>query len=83
MVGSSALRQLWQVTGPYWWSREARLAWLAGAGLIGATVGHALLQLRLNLWVGDFFNALDAHAGARLWHDLLVFLLLEIGRAHV
>ena len=79
MVGSSALRQLWQVTGPYWWSREARLAWLAGAGLIGATVGHALLQLRLNLWLGDFFNALDAHAGARLWHDLLVFLLLALG----
>jgi putative ATP-binding cassette transporter len=76
---ASAFRQLWEAAGPYWWSRDARPAWLAGAGLVMVTLGHAFIQLHLNLWLGDFFNALDAHAGAHLWRDLGVFVLLALG----
>jgi putative ATP-binding cassette transporter len=78
-TGPFALRGFWRLAGPYWRSREGRGAWLMALGLALATLGHALLQLRLNLWLGDFFNALDAHAGARIWRDLGVFVALALG----
>lgn len=74
-----SLRDFWRVSGPYWRSEAGRGAWLMSIGLALATVGHALLQLRLNLWLGDFFNALDAHAGARVARDLGVFAALAFG----
>lgn len=74
-----SLGAFWLVAGPYWRSESGRSAWLMCIALAVATLGHALLQLRLNLWLGDFFNALDAHAGARIMKDLAVFVALALG----
>lgn len=63
----------------YWLGSRSAGAWAIAAGLFATTLGHALLQLRLNQWLGDFFNALDVHAGGRPWHDLGMFAALALG----
>lgn len=71
--------RFWRVAGPYWRDGGSRRAWAMGLGLVATILVHALLQLRLNIWLGDFFNALDARAGSRLSYQLLVFIVLALG----
>lgn len=76
---ASALVSFFAASRGYWLGSRAPTAWLLASGLLAVTLGHALLQLRLNLWLGDFFNALDVHAGGRLWHDIAIFVMLAVG----
>lgn len=80
-VGSIAgsLRAVWRLVGGYWHGENKRDAWGLSLGLALVTLGHVLLQLRLNLWLGDFFNALDLRAGATIIRDLAVFALIALG----
>lgn len=74
----AALRQFWGLAGLYW-REHRRAAWAVTAGLVLATLANALLQLRLNLWLGDFFDAIGAHAANTLWRGVFVFVLLALG----
>lgn len=74
---ANVLSDFWVLARQYWRSEVRSRAW--GLGLGAATLVHALLQLRLNLWLGDFVDALEARMGTAVWRDLAVFLLLALG----
>ncbi len=38
-----------------------------------------MLQLRLNIWLGEFFDAIDAHVAAAVWRGVFIFFALAGG----
>ena len=76
---TAALRQFWRIAGAYWQSAQRRRAWVATGALVLAMLVNALLQLRLNLWLGSFFNSIEAHAMAEIRRDIFVFVALAAG----
>jgi vitamin B12/bleomycin/antimicrobial peptide transport system ATP-binding/permease protein len=75
----AALRGFWRLAGPYWHGTGRRRAWGLTLALGAATLSNALLQLRLNVWLGDFFNAIDSHARGAVISGVLIFVLLAVG----
>lgn len=61
------LRRFLRLAMPYFASDEKWMARLLGAGIIVLTLMQLAVQIRLNLWNKDFFNALDA----RDWNAFL------------
>nr|WP_314072756.1 ABC transporter ATP-binding protein/permease [uncultured Roseococcus sp.] len=43
--------------------------------LLALTVAQVLIQIRLNLWNRDFFNALETRDGTAFRHQIMVFLI--------
>ncbi len=76
---AAALRQFWRIAGAYWRSPQRRRAWTVTGALVLATLANALLQLRLNLWLGSFFDSIEAHATAGIRRDIFIFLALAAG----
>ncbi len=74
----AALTDFWYFARLYW-RAERRRAWGFSLALGATTLAHALLQLRLNIWFGDFFNALDLRAGGAILGHLAIFTLLVLG----
>ncbi|TDF81051.1 ABC transporter ATP-binding protein/permease [Pseudomonas sp. H9] len=68
------LRQFWAITGPFWRSREALPAWLLLATVIALTLLGVAINVRLNQWNGDFYNALQALDGKALYPLLYSFV---------
>ena len=58
------LRRFIRLAIPYFWSDEKWTARLLAAGVVALTLLQIAIQIRLNLWNRDFFNAL----GARDWN---------------
>ena len=67
------LRQAWQLTWPYWKSEEK---WSA-IGLLVAVVALNLfsvwLNVRLNRWNNDFYNALQQYNWSEFWYQFGIF----------
>lgn len=76
---AAALRRFWCLARPYWRIRQNSTGWALALMLVGATAGYATLQLRLNLWIGDFFNAIDTRIAASLLRDLGIFIAIALG----
>ncbi len=72
-------RRLLRLAAPFWTGRTRRTAWRLTAILAAISVAQVLLQLRLNLWSGDFFNAVDARDGTAVLRNVGVFLVLAVG----
>jgi vitamin B12/bleomycin/antimicrobial peptide transport system ATP-binding/permease protein len=73
---SRLLREVWRIARPYWFSEER---WLA-RGLLAAVVAMNLAQVwinvRLNSWRADFYNALQNYDKAGFFYQLGVFAVL-------
>lgn len=54
------LRAVWRLTKPYWLSPERGIAWLLLAVIIGLNLGEVYINVLLNKWNNDFYNALQA-----------------------
>jgi putative ATP-binding cassette transporter len=54
------LRRFFRLAGPYFSSEEKWVARMLLAGVLGLTLLQLAIQIRLNLWNKDFFNALEA-----------------------
>ncbi len=67
------LREAWNLAWPYWTSEEK---WTAG-GLLAAVVALNLtavwLNVRLNSWNNDFYNALQEYDWPKFWRQFLIF----------
>ena len=70
------LREAWSLAWPYWMSDEK---W-AARGLLAAVVTLNLtsvwINVRLNLWNRDFYDALQQYDWARFWWQLAVFCMI-------
>ncbi|MBS0234041.1 MAG: ABC transporter ATP-binding protein/permease [Proteobacteria bacterium] len=83
---------MWQLTAPYFLSRERStlrfgrfFKWTAAEGWIGAgllfviiaiELGQVGLSLLLNSWNAQFYNALQMKDVVAFWHQLLVFSII-------
>jgi putative ATP-binding cassette transporter len=72
-------RRLLRLAVPYWTGPGRRAAWQLTAILVAISVAQVFLQLRLNLWSRDFFNAVDVRDGAAVLNNVGVFLALGVG----
>src|SRR5580700_2130865 len=72
------LRHAWRLAWPYWRSGER---WSA-AGLLGSVVVLNLvavwINVRLNLWNKDFYDALQEYDWHAFWYQLGIFSLIAI-----
>jgi putative ATP-binding cassette transporter len=60
-----------------WYASEERaVAWGLTAATLALTVAQIAIQLRVNLWHRDFFNALERRSDAALGGHVWLFLLL-------
>ena len=70
------LREAWRLAWPYWMSDEK---W-AARGLLAAVVTLNLtsvwINVRLNLWNRDFYDALQQYDWARFWWQLSIFCMI-------
>lgn len=72
----NTLRQFWQLAAPYWRSRHNWLAWLLLLAILG--MGLILVQMNvwLNFWNKDFYDALGALDTPRIYPLLGRYCLL-------
>jgi putative ATP-binding cassette transporter len=70
------LREAWKLAWPYWRSDEK---WSA-TGLLAAVIVLNLvavwINVRLNLWNKDFYDALQEYDWQAFWHQLGIFTLI-------
>mgnify|MGYP001427317357 FL=1 len=70
------LRDLWTLTRPYWFSDERWQARGLLAVIVALNLGIVYINVRLNLWQNDFYNALQDKDMAAFYQLLLQFSLL-------
>lgn len=68
--------RFWQTASGFWRGPRASLAWLLTGALLASTLVQLVLQVRLNYWSRDFFDAFGRRDGSALWDQALLFLLL-------
>ena len=72
----STLRDAWDLARPYWRSEERWVAWGLLAAIVILNLGTVLLSVRLNIWRGAFYNALQEYDWPQFWTQLALFCLL-------
>src|SRR5512135_317107 len=72
------LVRFWQTASNFWRGRWARVAWGLTSFLVLVVLAQLLVQLLLNLWNRNFFDALQRRDAAALWQQALLFLPLAL-----
>ena len=72
------LVRFWQTASNFWRGRWARVAWGLTIFLVLVVLAQLLVQLLLNLWNRNFFDALQRRDAAALWQQALLFLPLAL-----
>jgi ABC-type uncharacterized transport system fused permease/ATPase subunit len=83
-VGAKPLRRFWRVASGFWSGARGWLPWTLIGLLTVGVVLQLLVQVRLNLWNRDFFNALEDRNGAAILHQtflLPAFLAMSVALA--
>ena len=83
-VGRKPLRRFWRSALGFWSGFASWITWALIALLVVCVVLQLLVQVRLNLWNRDFFNALERRDGQEIWHQtylLPAFAAMSIGLA--
>ena len=68
-----SMRQFLAIARPYWVSEDWRMGWLLLSSVLAMNLALIWINVKLNFWNRDFFNALQAHAYPQFKHLLLVF----------
>ncbi|TAL31203.1 MAG: ABC transporter ATP-binding protein/permease [Alphaproteobacteria bacterium] len=55
----ASFRDAWKLTAPYWRSKERGKAYFLLAAIIGLNLGQVYINVRINKWNNDFYNALQ------------------------
>ncbi len=69
----SLWRRFWSLTVPYWRSEEKWRAFILLAAIMGMNLGMVYVQVLLNLWIKDFYNALQAMNKVLFFTELETF----------
>ena len=72
------LRKVRRLASAYYASEEWRSAWAITAAVVGLTVFQIAVQVRLNIWNRDFFDALDKRDHDRFLWQMGVFAVLAL-----
>ena len=83
-VGRKPLRRFWRSAFGFWSGLASWITWTLIALLVVCVVLQLLVQVRLNLWNRDFFNALERRDGQEIWHQtslLPAFAAMSVGIA--
>jgi putative ATP-binding cassette transporter len=71
--GTSFLRRVWSLTAPYWRSDQWRTAWVLIVAIVALTLGGVYLNVQLNTWYRQFYDALEQRDISAFWSLLLYF----------
>ena len=83
-VGRKPLRRFWRSAFGFWSGLASWITWALIALLVVCVVLQLLVQVRLNLWNRDFFNALERRDGQEIWHQTSLppaFAAMSVGIA--
>src|ERR687891_2607184 len=78
-AGGSVVGQLNSLLSSLWASRYRRRVGLLAAGIVIVLCANAVGQIRLNVWQGTFFDALEQRNLATFAAQLLVFAVIAGG----
>ncbi len=70
------LREAWRIARPYWFSEERWLARGLLIAIIAMSFAGVWINVRLNSWRNDFYNALQKYDEVAFFHQLGLFFLL-------
>jgi vitamin B12/bleomycin/antimicrobial peptide transport system ATP-binding/permease protein len=73
---SGILRQFWRIARPYWVSEERWSARGLLAAIIAMNLIDVWINVRLNSWRNDFYNALQNYDEPGFFYQLLLFTVL-------
>ena len=71
-------RKVWRLAADYYGSEERRSAWAITAATVALTLFQIAVQVRLNLWNRDFFDALDKRDHDRFLSQMTLFVVLAV-----
>ncbi|WP_207004847.1 ABC transporter ATP-binding protein/permease [Trinickia mobilis] len=66
----------WSLTKPYWVSEEWKIAWGLLAAIIVMNLAVVWINVKINKWNADFYNALQSKDVQHFPHLLMVFTVL-------
>jgi putative ATP-binding cassette transporter len=67
---------IWSLIRPYWVSKEKWSAWILLVVIIAANLGIVYINVRLNSWNAEFYNALEAKNWGAFKAAILLFTVL-------
>ncbi len=71
-----SMRQFMAIARPYWVSGDWRMGWLLLGSVLAMNLAIIWINVRLNFWNRDFYDALQEHNYASFKHLLLLFTVL-------
>ncbi len=74
-----SMRQFMAIARPYWVSEDWRMGWLLLGSVLAMNLAIIWINVRLNFWNRDFYDALQEHNYASFKHLLLLFTVLAFG----
>jgi putative ATP-binding cassette transporter len=72
------LKKLWALTWPYFWSEEKWAARGLLALVVAMNLGQVALDVVLNYWNNDFYNALQNKDEPAFWKQIVKFFVILI-----
>ncbi|HDN2510829.1 ABC transporter ATP-binding protein/permease [Providencia vermicola] len=73
------LKQFFYLVKPFWGQRAALLCWILLFASLGLTLSSVWFNVKMNMWNGDFYNALQKLDGQALYGLLQYFVILVSG----
>jgi putative ATP-binding cassette transporter len=70
------LADAWRIARPYWLSEDWKVAWGLLAAVVAANLINVGINVRLNSWRNDFYNALQNYEKAEFFYQLGLFAAL-------
>ncbi|MGA8689703.1 MAG: SbmA/BacA-like family transporter [Methyloceanibacter sp.] len=70
--------RFWQTASPFWFGRWAKVAWGLTVILMLVVLAQVLVQLLLNLWNRNFFDAVERRDASALWTQAKLFVPLAL-----
>src|SRR3954471_22527762 len=67
------LRAAWKLAWPFWMGEERWSARLLLGAVIALNLSAVWLNVRLNSWNNDFYNALQEYDWPKFWRQFLIF----------
>jgi len=72
----SVLRDAWRLAKPYWQSEDKWWAWGLLNAVIVLNLASVYINVRINTWRNDFYNALQDYDERQFFYQLLIFAVL-------